>query len=77
YKVYPNPIQDILNVEIHSPSLEQGVQITIMDMLGKPQLTYFTTQTYSTLSLDNLSKGLYIIQIQDKKQAVYTKVIKQ
>ncbi|MCS7028193.1 MAG: T9SS type A sorting domain-containing protein [Bacteroidia bacterium] len=77
YEVYPNPIQDILNVEIHSPSLEQGVQITIMDMLGKPQLTYFTTQTYSTLSMGNLSKGLYIIQIQDKKQVVYTKVIKQ
>ncbi|MEM8526032.1 MAG: T9SS type A sorting domain-containing protein [Bacteroidota bacterium] len=57
--LYPNPTNDVLNIEINTSTPYQSMEIQIYDLLGK-QLGIFND--ISSLPL-NYPKGLYLLQI--------------
>ncbi len=69
--VYPNPAKDIIKVILTSP-LKGKAELRIMDQTGRivQQNTKPLVQGTNTLSLDvtNISKGVYVMQIQYENQ---------
>ena len=65
-KLYPNPTNAIVNLELEF-SKEQPLSIKLIDMLGKTHLntkTAYSQLTYKeTLDLSNLTRGTYILYI--------------
>jgi len=72
--IYPNPAQDILNIEHKSPMVE----VTILDILGKKICNYeMNSAANGMIQLKELKKGMYFIQMKDGSGKVYTrKVVK-
>ena len=56
FKLYPNPIQDVLNIETSSALKE----IRIFDSLGK---IVFQGNVEKTVDTSNLNKGMYVVQL--------------
>lgn len=70
FKIYPNPVSDILNIE----SQEKIENITVFDSNTKQILTAKST---NQLNLENLSAGLYLIKIKTKDREITEKFIKK
>ncbi len=73
---YPNPVTDYLVLEM--PSLNQAVEISIMDIRSKV-LKQVSSTNSNVISLDmsGLSPGLYIIQLKTADELLDLKVIKK
>ncbi len=72
--VFPNPTQSMLTVEIQGNSLWKPIDLTIIDITGRPVMN----KTYSRiLDISNLSPGVYMVRVTgtDGLQLM-TKVIK-
>lgn len=73
---YPNPANDILNVQIVGKKLNQQSTITVMDMQGKVILSKRVNKGLNTINLDALPKGTYAYSINFKNETVVNKFIK-
>jgi hypothetical protein len=78
-KVYPNPVADILNIEILNSSSED-LEVRGVNLLGEK--VYFTKcqrqDAKFRVALDDLKSGIYFLQLFDKGKLVATeKIIKQ
>ena len=62
--VYPNPSSGVLNYELNG--LNQGVQLTITDFLGR-QIIKEDAQSYGTVEL---TKGLYFVEFRDNNNSL-------
>lgn len=72
--VYPNPAAHQMNVRVNARDV--GSAYTIADQLGRIILTGKLNSGNSTIQLDNLTPGFYILSIRgSKKQRI--KIIKQ
>jgi uncharacterized repeat protein (TIGR01451 family) len=60
-KVYPNPTKSILNIELISEGKICVAQIT--DMSGRAVLTHILNSKTGAIYLDNLSSGMYLLQV--------------
>ncbi len=71
-KVYPNPTENILNVNLDK--LDENVEISITNILGQK---VYSTKTFKSLqiSVTDLNKGIYILQVQGKNTNYQTKVM--
>jgi hypothetical protein len=58
-KLWPNPAQDLLNVESEKNQMES---ISILDMNGKTILHKNITDFQTTLDISSLSSGVYFIK---------------
>src|SRR5690606_28396636 len=65
--VYPNPANDILNVDIKNNS---NANISIMDMLGREVLYVNANQI---IDISGLTNGVYIIKINGEQVSKFTK----
>ncbi len=74
-KIYPNPAQNILYIE----GLDFGSSIFVYNNLGKLVFSNSTNLKKESLSLDNLSKGHYYINIYNKNNELIKneKIIKE
>jgi hypothetical protein len=73
-KVYPNPVKDILNIQI--PSSEyQSLQIT--DLAGKAVLNRSIQRTdgYETVDVSHLVAGMYIVTVNSSNNSLRTKIV--
>ena len=70
-QIYPNPAKNIINIKYNS----EIEKISIFDYLGKEILTQI--QNNNEINVENLSKGIYIIEIQLENEKVYKKFIKE
>ena len=72
FKIYPNPAQSILNID----PLENEVlsKISISDMTGKTIIE--KTDNVASVNVENLSNGMYIIQISTDQKTFQGKFIK-
>ena len=63
-QIYPNPTES----EIHLQKLNHFIpyDFTLFDMYGKQLLTFNWQDDFSTISIENFAKGVYIYQIKDK-----------
>ena len=66
FKVYPNPSSGIFNIEFTSKSTND-VSITVFDLLGRKiiQKEYIksTTSFKDVININQISSGLYILQV--------------
>jgi len=73
--VYPNPAQNILNVELNT-DMNENVMVSIVNLVGQEILkkTGNTVSGKQTLHFDisGLQKGLYIIKVQSGNEVVLT-----
>ncbi len=78
--IYPNPANNILNVEIETEELE-NVTLTLCDILGKELKTQQISamQEISTYRIDvsDLAKGMYLLRVKTNKGITTKKFNKQ
>lgn len=70
-QIYPNPAKNIINIKYNS----EIEKISIFDYLGKEILTQI--QNNNEINVENLSKGIYTIEIQLENEKVSKKFIKE
>ena len=76
FEIYPNPANSILNVK--SIQGEMNAKLSISDLTGRVLLIQdFSNQVESTLSLEKLLSGMYLISIETDKGLVTKTFIKQ
>ena len=73
-KIYPNPTTGILNI---NQGCNQEISITILDNLGRVVLQQQSSDVISSLNINHLSAGIYYIAINNGKELVTQKVVKQ
>jgi hypothetical protein len=78
--VYPNPVTDKLQIEVNAEILK-GTSISIMNMQG--QVIYQETVADNTsnfkteIDVDNYSRGLYILKLEDENASIQKRIIIQ
>ena len=72
---YPNPATDRLY--IRAPRNEQYMQISLMDMMGKLVLQQHVPSTETSIDLNELPQGSYILQVQNSQIQHQQIVLKQ
>jgi hypothetical protein len=72
-KVYPNPVLDVLNID----NLAENAVISIFDVAGKQIIYTVNKQLNTSLSLSNLSAGIYFVKIQNmENELLVFKILK-
>lgn len=74
FKVYPNPVTDVLNIQI--PSANDMTTLRIFDVLGKSILEQDLTESSSQLDMSSMASGLYIMSFQSGNTSKTFKLIK-
>ncbi|MCK5169036.1 MAG: T9SS type A sorting domain-containing protein, partial [Bacteroidales bacterium] len=69
-KIYPNPAQDILNIDIQDQSFN-NYRYTIFDTFGRIYLENYSSD--SEINISNLNPGIYFIKISDSNGGNTTK----
>lgn len=72
-KVYPNPTKGIVNISL--PQTAEATTLTLVDIQGRQILKKETTNTAETLNIENLSEGVYILNIQSGSLKTSKKVV--
>lgn len=73
--VYPNPISEVLNIEMQENQLPVSALIT--DTQGKTIVKKMLHQTANTIDLSELKNGIYILTINIDSQVATYKIIKE
>ncbi len=73
--VYPNPIADILTIEMQENQLP--VSAIVIDMQGKTVVKKLLNQTTNTIDLSELKNGIYTLTISANKQTATYKIVKE
>lgn len=66
--VYPNPATDLLKVE----GLPANAQLTITDVVGKLAMQVSSTESNTTININELPSGLYLIKVSAENGDHYT-----
>ncbi len=76
WNVFPNPANDILNVQIISGTSESTHELLLFDALGK-QVHSETMNNFSTIvNIDQLPSGIYTIQVLNAKTTEIKRFVK-
>ena len=73
--VYPNPANDVINIDLKSVSLE-NTTIEMYDAIGKLVMNQKLSSVNSVVSIADLSKGIYTIRIIANGQQLVKRIIK-
>jgi len=77
-RIYPNPTDNILNIEISNTS-NQGLEIEILDITGKViyQREYENISAHLTeqIDLSGYAKGIYLIKVRQAKSVYVGKIV--
>ena len=71
-KIFPNPVTSILNINANTIEL---TKVEIFSLLGKKVKT--VTSDFDSIHVDDLSKGVYFINISSGKRLLTKKMIKR
>ncbi len=78
---YPNPVGDILNIEVPQGSFEGTVTITIFDLAGKQMETFQIDPINSNtlnINCEHFGPGVYLVQLNQPNQKPHViKIIKE
>ena len=66
-KIYPNPTNDVLNIEISYPSIPETSKIQITDLLGR---TVLESKLCTQINVKDLTSGIYLLQLYDKEKLI-------
>lgn len=73
--IYPNPSSDVIKVLIKADIVDAN--INVYDVTGKLVKTIKTNNQLTAISVSNLPKGLYFVNIQNDKQNSVNKILVQ
>lgn len=76
FKLYPNPVSDILNVELPVFGIEKK-EIEIFNSMGQKVSSSFFSSFHSEIDVSGLSPGIYIISLSDGTRVFKKKFIKK
>ncbi|MEC5165731.1 hypothetical protein RCH18_001463 [Flavobacterium sp. PL11] len=71
--IFPNPTQDLLNIEL--VAFSPATQITISDMLGKKLYSHKVESTKTVVNISGYTKGIYLVAIMDGNKKGVKKLI--
>lgn len=76
--VYPNPVQNILNVKLSSlDNVSEDIIVSVIDSKGMSRRTIFVKDNGDIkIDISSLTKGIYLIRVQTKQDVFVQKVIK-
>jgi len=75
-KIYPNPVQNYINIELQKDYPESNIEI--LDLNGKLiSKSKFSGAFYKLKSLNTLPKGVYILHLQNKELNVLLRFVKE
>ncbi|MEI6817823.1 MAG: T9SS type A sorting domain-containing protein, partial [Bacteroidota bacterium] len=74
-KIYPNPANDLLNIHISNPAVNQ--QVVITDLLGNEIYSQLIKNQDTHISISNWSSGIYFYEITNDSETTRGKFIKQ
>jgi len=72
-KVYPNPTNGLLNVDLNT--LTEDVNIDIYNIVGQQVQSIQNARNLATLDLSNVSNGVYFVRISNEATVISKKVI--
>ncbi len=72
FNVYPNPVKDILVVEV-----DNNTDITISDMTGKVVYKENCTNGVNRINMTDLSSGIYFVSVLNNDRIITKKVVKK
>jgi hypothetical protein len=72
-KVYPNPLQSILNIEFNGTTSSIKM-IHIVSVNGKALITQYTSGNNAEIDVRQLNRGTYFIKISDADRGPYSMV---
>lgn len=75
-RVYPNPAGDNIRVSL-AVAPEHTVIMDLVDVSGKAVLSFRTSAQTSTLDLQSVAAGTYLLKIQHASKIEYIKFVKQ
>ncbi|WP_299386284.1 S8/S53 family peptidase [uncultured Lacinutrix sp.] len=71
--MYPNPTNGVLNINLNS--FNNAVSLEIHNLLGQQVFTTNLTKSNSRISVNNLSKGLYLVTVKTSNTLTTKKLI--
>jgi hypothetical protein len=77
FNIYPNPASDFIFIESGSSS-NQAATVTISDILGKEMIRKeisFNGDKMNTIAIGDLTKGLYLVRIENGETPFLKKLI--
>jgi len=76
-KIYPNPASDNLIIESDRNKLTTNAIISVYDIQGKLLLQQKIMQQQTELNISQFAKGIYIIKINNDKETMQSKFVKE
>ncbi len=73
-EIYPNPANDILNIELSG--LQEYLRVNLMDINGRIVYSKYLNSEYETINMAELSPGTYILKLIGEKNQFTKKIIK-
>lgn len=73
-KVYPNPVQDFLNIELSST---EDVMISIFNLNGQLLREMTANESITRINFSDLEAGIYIVRITNSTTQSVQKIVKQ
>ncbi len=73
--IYPNPAHQILNVDMSGINKPEGLELKIIDVLGKVVYSSSLTQISNAISISQFSSGIYTVEISQNQKSIHQKII--
>lgn len=71
--VYPNPANDVLNIEVKGVIKDAGLTATIMNTEGKTMSTENIHKDYTIMNISTLPSGIYTIKVVNQNQVIFVR----
>lgn len=75
YKIYPNPVKDVFNIEL--PDGSEAHTMIIYDITGKVIQSKILNSQKNSVNLNNVSTGIYFVRLKSKNNLIVKKLIKE
>ena len=75
FEMYPNPVRDVLNIQLQTGT--DKAEVGVYDYTGRLVSTKTVSSNDSTLDVQNISKGIYIIRVATNSKIGVQRFIKK
>ncbi len=75
-RAFPNPVQDQLNLEVLDREINSSIDLNILNDKGQVVNQYSLSKDQSSLTLDHLSPGVYILQANQESKRQQIRFVK-
>ena len=77
FKVYPNPAKDFINVNWAQTQNTEPISISIIDSEGRNVKNFSDITNNSSIYVEDLDSGFYILRSQTSESTAYSRFLKQ